>query len=146
MSEALDKARREIAELRRIINAQQSGLPARLGVIVYSDNPTHREAAITSRLAPYGLSTVAEAKEAGCDVTILCLPYCEGRTVDKTDPAEYERLRNAGKDREENIAADTKSVAQTAQTLEQHGHHSTADGWTKEIPLEIPLDRIRSSE
>lgn len=97
MSEALDKLRREILELRRVINAQQSGLPSHLGVIVHSDDPVVTKAAVSARLAPFGLFTLDEAKEAGCEVSVLCLPWCEGRAVDKTDPADADALRVAGK-------------------------------------------------
>lgn len=124
MSEALDKARREIAELRAIINAQQSGLPERLGVIVYSDDPTHVENKIKALLAPYGLTTIAEANAAGCDVDVLCLPYCKGREVDKTDPAQIEALKNAGKGGNDDLSVGP-SVGKDIESAESHTDQGT---------------------
>ena len=116
MSEALDRMRREVEELKRIVNAQRSGLPARLGVIVHSDKPTHIEAAVRAKLSVYGLSTVDEAEQAGCEVSVLCLPYCAGRQVDKTDPKDYDKLRTAGKgsDNEAQVCTDNASLLDTS--------------------------------
>lgn len=138
MSEALDKARREIEELRRIINAQQSGLPSRLGVIVHSDDPTLIEEAIRARLAPYGLATPEQAEAAGCKFDVLCLPYCNGRSVDQTDPSSIEALRMAGKKTD---SADTESAAAFPETLDLQGGERVSGTDSSEIPLEIPLDR-----
>lgn len=109
MSEVLDRAQRELAEMRRTLNALQSGIPAFLGVLVHSDAPHVIKAAIKDKLAPYGLLTVEEATEAGCEISVLCLPYCEGRTVDKTDQNGYKSLAKAGKD---TSAANPVSAAQ----------------------------------
>lgn len=124
MSETLDRARREIAELRKIINAQQSGIPPRLGVIVFSDNATHIEEAVKAKLGVYGLSSREEAKAAGCDVDVMCLPWCKGRAVDKTSPEQLEFLRNAGKGGNDDLSVGS-SVGKDIESAESHSDQGT---------------------
>ena len=139
MSEALEKARREIEDLRRIINAQRSGLPSRLGVIVHSRDQRLIEAATSARLAPYGLSTVAEAEAAGCEVSVLCLPYCEGRTVEQTDPAAYEALLNTGKASKNGAQRIDNPQASNDQSALNKGFQTQAiDGGADQLPANFP--------
>lgn len=139
MSEALEKARREIEDLRRIINAQQSGLPSRLGVLVYSKDQRDAEAAIRARLAPYGLSTVAEAEAAGCEVRVLCLTYLEGRTVDKTNPADYDQVRNAGKGGDnEAQRIDNPQASNATSPADKAFQTQDIDGEAGQLPANFP--------
>lgn len=139
MSEAIDKLRREVQELRRVINAQQSGLPSHLGVILHSDDPVVTKAAVSARLAPFGLFTLDEAKEAGCEVSVLCLPWCEGRAVDKTDPSLYGELRNAGKGAENEVQRITNTQASSQLNQADKGFQTEAtNGSSGQLPNDFP--------
>ncbi len=76
-------ALRRVEQLERIVKAQQTGLPAVVSVLVYSDDQERIEEAISAKLALYGLSSTNELKEAGSHLEIVKLPYCLGRAVDK---------------------------------------------------------------
>lgn len=76
-------ALRRVEQLERIVKAQQTGLPAVVSVLVYSDDQDLIEEAINAKLGLYGLSSTNELKEAGSHLEVVKLPYCFGRAVDK---------------------------------------------------------------
>lgn len=84
MATSLDSLEREAKKLRRLLDAQLSGLPARLVVMVTGKHPDPqkaREDAIASRLSAYGLTTEDEALDAGCEIVVVALPWLVNRDV-----------------------------------------------------------------
>lgn len=82
--------------LKRAFNARQSGLPDRLVVMVYSDDPDVMEAAVKERLAKYGLESEEEARLAHCEIVKTALPWAAGRKIGITarnDPRVMNELR-----------------------------------------------------
>jgi|GEM_PF-2110344 len=78
MSAAIDLMQREIRELKKLLNARESGIPETLVVIVKGDaakSAEGRTAAVKTALLPYGLETAEDALAAGCTVKLALLPY-----------------------------------------------------------------------
>lgn len=78
MSAAIDLLQREIASLKKVLNARDRGIPSQLAVIVRGEaakTPEGRAEAVKKALQPYGLETIEDAQAAGCDVRMACLPW-----------------------------------------------------------------------
>lgn len=78
MSAAIDLLQREIASLKKVLNARDRGIPNQLAVIVRGEaakTPEGRAEAVKKALQPYGLETIEDAQAAGCDVRMACLPW-----------------------------------------------------------------------
>lgn len=91
-----DNLIRQYEQLKRALAAVENGLPERLGVAVYSDEPGDVEEAVRRRLEPFGLDSIDDAAAANCEVIIVKLPFCRGRGVGITytdDPRISESMR-----------------------------------------------------
>lgn len=160
-------ALRRVEQLERIVKAQQTGLPAVVSVLVYSDDQDLIEEAINAKLALYGLSSTNELKEAGSHLEVVKLPYCLGRAVDKdcteaagVGPDIMRQMKEAAAPKDPIIgsyrylhkhkfpgyqipldpdAEDPASAAQIAEGLDPQGRDNSDHSTAGEIPLEIPL-------
>ena len=84
MADSIDSLMREVSKLRKILYAQQSGLPERLSVMVVgrdAASPEGVKRAVLNRLAEYGLTDQDDAEQAGCTITVVCLPWLIEREV-----------------------------------------------------------------
>lgn len=84
MAESIDTLQRQVSKLSMILQAQQSGLPSRLVVLVTGKQARTDESIeqiISERLKGFGLDDQSHALEAGCEVTVAALPWLTGRAV-----------------------------------------------------------------
>jgi hypothetical protein len=93
MSAAIDYLQREVRELKKLLNARDSGIPESFVVMVKGEaakTPEGIAAAVKKALAPYGLETAEEALAAGCTVKVAPLPWLreDARQIPKRPTAD----------------------------------------------------------
>lgn len=84
MADSIDSLMKEVSKLRKVLFAQQSGIPERLVVMVTgrtAASPEGVKRAVLDRLAAYGLDNESDAEQAGCTITVICLPWMTDREV-----------------------------------------------------------------
>lgn len=84
MADSIDSLQKQLDKLKRILRAQQDGIPDRLTVMVTgraAASPEGVKRAVLDRLAAYGLDDEADAEQAGCVITVTCLPWLDKREV-----------------------------------------------------------------
>lgn len=84
MADSIDSLMREVSKLRKILFAQNSGIPDRLTVLVTGDRcrtPERIKQAVLDRLEAFGLDDESQAEEAGCTITVVCLPWLTEREI-----------------------------------------------------------------
>ena len=90
-----DNLLRQIETLEKALAAKRSGLPERLVVMVYSDDPKEIEDATQAVFARYGVDReIVEA--AGSQIEVVKLPWAAGRKVgisNRNDPRVMNELR-----------------------------------------------------
>ncbi len=95
MADSIDSLMREVNKLRKILFAQQSGIPDRLTVMVTgrtAASPEGVRRAIEDRLAAYGLEDETDAEQAGCTITVICLPWLDKREAAQVHPTEADEV------------------------------------------------------
>lgn len=86
MAESIDTLQRQVTKLTTLLQAQQSGLPARLTVLVTGEEANSNDGiqrVIALRLKKFGLKDESEALEAGCEIAITALPWLTDRKLRK---------------------------------------------------------------
>lgn len=113
MSAAIDLLQREIAGLKKVLNARDRGIPSQLGVMVKGDaakTPESRAEAVKRALAPYGIETIEDARAAGCDVRVVCLAWLREDVRNIPKPTWPIESAGAPKIEGESGATNTESV------------------------------------
>lgn len=90
MSAAIDLLQREIANLKKVLTAQERGIPSQIAVAVKGEaakTPEGRAEAVKKALAPYGLETTEDAIAAGCDVRVITLAWLREGTRNIPKPS-----------------------------------------------------------
>jgi hypothetical protein len=83
MAESIDTLQKQVNKLTLILQAQQSGLPARLTIFAPGYSAERVDCLILDRLNQYGLEDKHQAEDAGCEVTVIALPWLIDRQVGK---------------------------------------------------------------
>jgi len=95
MADSIDSLQKQLDKLKRILRAQQTGIPDRLTVMVTgrtAASPEGVKRAVLDRLAAYGLEDETDAEQAGCTITVICLPWLDKREAAQVHPTEADKL------------------------------------------------------
>lgn len=136
MSAAIDLLQREIANLKKVLTAQERGIPSQIAVAVKGEaakTPEGRAEAVKKALAPYGLETTEDAIAAGCDVRVITLAWLREGT--RNIPKPTWPIGNNAENNQKQPSTDTQSVeaiTAEANTKKASGTSSADQGKTLE--------------
>jgi len=85
MAESIDTLQKQVNKLTLILQAQQSGLPARLTIFAPGCDAQQVDSIILDRLYQYGLEDRNQAEDAGCEITVIALPWLTERQIGKCE-------------------------------------------------------------